>query len=206
MRKILGRKNYDKGIQYEKDFGEYLKTSLGYKIVKYREKVFDDHSKRDRDCDIHATIDSKEADNYYRKSLASFLCGIVITIGSMISGPEGFLNKTSGIDGLLTHEILTIIAFVSGIYFGWLTYQTRGKILHVWIECKNLSETVKRDKIMNLKAHVDEVLDSEIHAEWSPDKLIFASSSGYDIDAKIYADKYDIELYEGVKGDFKRIN
>jgi len=66
--------------------------------------------------------------------------------------------------------------------------------IHIWVECKDIKSNIKRTHIMKLVESARDVKDAEMEgvAEWAPDILMIVATSGFDIDAIRFADKYGV--------------
>lgn len=77
----------------------------------------------------------------------------------------------------------------------------------IWIECKNISSSIKRTHIFKLKSSAEDVEDAynADREDFYFDRLAFVSTSKFDVDALSYADDNDIACfhYDGKKYELK---
>jgi len=78
---------------------------------------------------------------------------------------------------------------------------------NIWIECKDISSSIKRTHIFKLKSSAEDIEDAYNvdREDFYFDRLAFVSTSKFDVDALSYADDNDIACfhYDGKKYELK---
>jgi hypothetical protein len=134
------------------------------------------------DCDIHGWRTS-----LFRSLLAVLFLAICIGAVFVNRSPEQ-AKAMFGLDFTDLSELSIPVAVLAG-FFALLAWANSNH--HVWVECKDLKSTIKRDHILKV---VDACKDvKRFDGKWKPNEIWFASSSEYDVDALNYA------RHEGVR-------
>ncbi len=193
-KKNRGKRAYNKGLQLEQDFAQWMQRKMGYNRTKFREFVNGKIATRPYEIDIHGIKEQAFWRLITLLGIALVVLSILMIIGEL-DVVRYYVQDVVSLIRLKTKAALFIIGGI-GLAIG---YWGRSKhTQHAWVECKNLSTKVKRDHIFKLKSSVKDVRQSK-DTRWQPDLVIFVSGSGYDIDALNFARANGIVCYQ-VKG------
>ncbi len=176
-----------KGKDFEQEVAEYMKKKLGYTDTQLNERLKLNEDTRPWECDIHGRRYSMPWENIRK-------LGIVFATLSMLILLSG--QKETGLFFLVLAIGVGLVSKVG---------KSLDRSVDVWVECKNLKSTVKRDHINKLVTTISEVKRSK-NAEWKPQAVLFFSASGYDKDAIYFAKRNNIICYRKHASGFERVN
>ena len=193
-RKIMISKrflNSAKGKSLEREFGEWMKSDLGYSKTEFRVPVKGKVSERSYEVDIHGIKHSKLMNAIWIVGIALLLLSLYacITEDAYIKNVAAriirVVNPDQAGDAL---GILGVIGFFLGLYG-----KSKTKV-HAWVECKNQKPNVKRHQIQKVISSVEDVRALE-EAKWQPKQVIFVSGTDFDSDALHFAREYGVTCY-----------
>ncbi|MCC6837609.1 MAG: hypothetical protein IT234_03615 [Bacteroidia bacterium] len=180
---------YKKGLEFEKEVAEYLKTELKFDDVVVRPRVSGKYSDRGYEIDVLA----KEIDNRGKMigswSVKLYLIGALIIL---ITAFDYFLEWN-----VLGWQFIFVglTPILGSLIYVMLSNSKNMNDTYVWVECKNLKTKTKRGVVSDLiHRHDDYNLQKE--KKWNINRLMIFSASGFDHDSKLLAERHNIVLYE----------
>lgn len=196
-----GMAAHEKGKRLEDDFAVWMKKRLGYRKVHLRERVRGRVAERPYEVDVHgirghAWMTAVEAVGY----------ALVVVAVAMFAGELPEVRRVLRIAVAVVHPALAgftlLLLGLGGILVG--RYARRRRMLHAWVECKAHKTTVRREQVQKLLASIDDVRQHK-GAAWTPDRILFVSSTGFDPDALNFARAYGITCYRREGKGFVRV-
>jgi hypothetical protein len=182
------------GKELEQEFASWMRER-GYR-VEVRELVKGLVSSRPWECDLHGSRPSRFA----RAVLGGALIAIAVCV--VILSSHNWSDVTYG---------GSIVVLVASTWISLLLFAESKLERHVWVECKDRVENVKRDDIVKLKEARKEVMDYFVAVKagrgrgWRPDELWFVTSADYDQDALRHARDQGVRCFRKTGGSFAEI-
>lgn len=190
------------GQKLEHDFAEFMKEELGYHSTDFNVPMNGKVSERYYDCDIHAQKGGEFYNSLRNIGIFLFVLAIVSFIFEIREIQMVLDDIIVGVDPSLAGSGLLIFG-LAGFVLGMIG--KKNQVTHAWVECKEHKTKVKRHHVVKLKEAISDVRKVE-SPKWRPSEVIMVSKSGFDADAKNFADEYDITLYKRSGNSFDQLN
>ena len=182
-----GRVNYDKGLDLEMRFCEFMKTELGYREATIRRHVKSKVDSKGTQVDIIG-----ERNDSRGKQLHKLFVIYLITCAIFLAAGVYFNNTSLSLFGLLVE--------FAGVFAWYLSFKY--KVEHAWVECKN--QDTEKVNISQIRKAIDCCKD---YKDTKDDRFrfnqqYFVSASGFNEDAYSLAKSKGVYCYIVKNGNF----
>ena len=162
---------FEKGINLEKNFAEYIKKEMDYEKVKIRHQVPQANDNRSANIDVIGEKLNENWGNAKNIGVWYYVIGIVAYIVSI------FLYLVNEIDeDVFNVVMLSVITF---IIIGVLLYIIkRNNIVNIWVECKNLKGKVNITQVNKMLTEIKSYKESEDRT-YKFKEFAFVSANGF---------------------------
>lgn len=193
------RSAFDKGIDLEKEFAEYVKETLGYSKIKIRFQVAAMNNKRGTNVDIMGYKLDERGKKLEKMALFYYIGMIPLLIIVFVLGFTSHWQNSFA--GLLLIIVLLFAAF------GLLGLILSRKFSHenIWVECKNLKNKVNINQVRKMLNEISEYRESG-DKQYKFNEFAFVSLSGFVDNALELAIDNKIDCYIKEGNAFKKID
>lgn len=188
------QKSFDKGLELEKEFCEYLKTDLGWEKARIRSQMASKYNMRGTNVDVIAErID--ERGNKLKKLGAFYIVFFLILVFVAIMTDD---NETQ--NWLL---IMAVIFELVGAFAFYYSVSLNKE--NAWVECKNLKTKVSISQVQKAIDEFNHYKQSN-NKEYKFTEMHFVSSIGFIENALKLAEDNNVICFTKENGVFKKID
>jgi hypothetical protein len=179
---------YEKGLDLEEKFAEYMRKELGYKKTRVRMNIHGSANAKGKQADVVAEKINENKEMLSSLSKYGIVIGIILLIPTMISG---IVNAQLTSDLFKVGVPLVII----GALVLFLGIPNIFEDEHALVECKNLKGKTNINMIDIFLRSLEDYKETG-NKEYNFTALYFVSAKGFIENAHKYAIKKGIKCYE----------
>jgi len=191
----MAKTTYEKGLELEQKFSEFMKEELGYNDTRIRAKIPQKHNHTGVEVDVIGRRTDERGKSFEKLAIRTCVLGVVLFISGFYIGVDSDWNSMLSIP----LAVISLVVLSFGVLYMLLSSKFNQE--NAWVECKNLKGKANITQVSKMITEIDDYKLSN-NRDYKFTDYFFVSTNGFVENAIKKAISKGIHCYTYDNGNF----